>query len=183
MKLKIFLCTLAAILFSPLLSAAEKTDFSEYDRALSLRSRMSELVYRAEVKPQWLADGRFWYRVQTGPQTHEFILVNPETGVRQPAFDHEKLASSLAKTTGERMHADGLPLSGLDFSETNFFTFTANGKTWRCNLENYSLAPKTKSSAVDDSVRRLPAPLPVERLHAPPATRPVCISSTARRTT
>ena len=160
MKLKIFLCTLAAILFSPLLSAAEKTDFSEYDRALSLRSRMSELVYRAEVKPQWLADGRFWYRVQTGPQTHEFILVNPETGVRQPAFDHEKLASSLAKTTGERMHADGLPLSGLDFSETNFFTFTANGKTWRCNLENYSLAPKTNSSAVDDAVRRLPAPRP-----------------------
>ena len=122
---------------------------------------MADLVFRAEIKPHWLADNhQFWYRVQTGPQTHEFILVDAGTGARQPAFDHAKLALSLANTTGQRIRADNLPLSGLDFSETNFLIFAAGGKTWRCDLEKYSLALETNSPAGEDSVRRLPAPRP-----------------------
>ena len=121
-------------------SAAAQSFPADYDHAFSLRQRTANLVYRAEVKPHWLADNyRFWYRVQTGPQTHEFILVDAETGARQPAFDHEKLARSLANTTGQRMRADNLPLSGLDFSGTNFLIFASDGKNWRCDLENYSL--------------------------------------------
>jgi dipeptidyl aminopeptidase/acylaminoacyl peptidase len=144
------------------ISAAAQDFPANYDRAFSLRQRMADLVYRAEIKPRWLADNhRFWYRVQTGPQTHEFILVDAETGARQPAFDHAKLARLLASTTGQRMRADNLPLSGLDFSETNFLIFAANGKNWRCDLENYSLATDTNSPAGEDtSVRRLPAPRP-----------------------
>ena len=160
MKLKVFLCAGVAIWFSPLLPAVESKDFAAYDRALSLRSQMSDLVFRAEVKPQWLADDRFWYRVQTGAQTHGFVMVNPEISTRQPAFDHEKLARSLAKITGQRMRAENLPLSGLDFSGTNSFSFTANGKAWRCNLETYSLTAETNFTAADNSVRRLSAPHP-----------------------
>jgi dipeptidyl aminopeptidase/acylaminoacyl peptidase len=142
-------------------SAAAQSFPADYDHAFSLRQRTANLVYRAEVKPHWLADNhRFWYRVQTGPQTHEFILVDAETGARQPAFDHEKLARSLANTTGQRMRADNLPLSGLDFSGTNFLIFASDDKNWRCDLENYSLAPETNSPAGEDSVRHLPAPRP-----------------------
>jgi dipeptidyl-peptidase-4 len=69
-------------------------------------------------------------------------------------------ARALASTTGQQMRADNLPLSGLDFSGTNFLTFAANGKTWRCDLENYSLATETNAVTVESSVRRLPAPRP-----------------------
>ena len=74
-----------------------------YDRAFSLRQRMDNLVDRAEIKPHWLADNhRFWYRVQTGANTHEFILVDAATGTRQPAFDHAKLAAALRQATSQR---------------------------------------------------------------------------------
>jgi len=160
MKLNASLCALVAVIFSPLLPAAETKDFSAYDHAFTLRQRMSDLVYRAEVKPHWLADDRCWYRVQTGPQTHEFILVHPETGVRQPAFDHEKLARALSQATSVRQRADNLPLSALDFPETNFITFTSGGKNWRCDLGNYSLSADTNLVSDENSVRRLPSPRP-----------------------
>ena len=90
-------------------AAAARSFPAGYDRAFSLRQRTADLVFRAEIKPHWLADNhQFWYRVQTGPQTHEFILVDAGTGARQPAFDRDKLARSLASTTGQRMRADNL---------------------------------------------------------------------------
>ena len=143
------------------ISAAAQSFSADYDRAFSLRQRTADLVYRAEIKPHWLADcHRFWYRVQTGPQTREFILVDAETGARQPAFDHDRLARSLTKATSRRMRADNLPLNDLDFPGTNILRFTAAGKTWRCNLENYSLAMETNAATRESSVRRLPAPRP-----------------------
>ena len=160
MKLRFFVCALAVILFSSLLVAAQQKDFSQYDKAFSLRSRMEGKVFRAEVKPQWLADDRFWYRVQTGVQTHEFILMDPKIGARQPAFDHEKLARALAKNGVGKFAADHLPLSALDFSGTNTISFTVAGKSWRCNLGNYSLVAETNAATTGNSVRRLPAPRP-----------------------
>jgi dipeptidyl aminopeptidase/acylaminoacyl peptidase len=160
MKLKVFILVFVPLSFSTLVFAAEENDFSQYDRALSLRSRMDGNVFRAEVKPQWLADDRFWYRVQTSPQSHEFVLMDPKTGTRQPAFDHKKMAQALTKITGAKFYSDNLPLSGLNFSETNALIFSAIGKPWRCDLQNYSLAPETNSDAGENSVRHLNSPHP-----------------------
>ncbi len=54
---------------------------ADYERALSLAQRTENKIFHASVKAHWLPDGkRFWYRTQTGPQTHEFVLVEAETG-------------------------------------------------------------------------------------------------------
>ena len=156
--LKAFSCGLGVFLFSTLLAVAAEKDFAGYDQAFTLRQRMSDLVYRAEVKPHWLGDDRCWYRVQTGAETHEFVLVNPETGGREPAFDHARLAQALAKVTGQRERGDNLPLSNLDFSGTNSFAFSVAGKTWRCSLADYSLAAETEPATEEGAVRRLPSP-------------------------
>ena len=77
-----------------------------FERALSLPERTENLVFRDRVDPKWLPDGKsFWYRVQTGPQSHEFVLVNAETGERKSAAD---------------LSALGLPQSdAVKSSETN----------------------------------------------------------------
>ena len=127
--------------------------------ASAQRGGGSNLVFRADVRPNWLADGhRFWYRVSTGPQTHDFVLVDAGTGTRQPAFDAAKLAAALQKAAGQPMRADNLPLNNLDFSGTNILRFDAAGKTWRCNLTDYSLAPDTTPLTGENALRSLPAP-------------------------
>lgn len=63
----------------------------DYQRASKLRELTANKVYRDQVKPGWLTDNtHFWYRVKTGSDTYEFILVNAQEGKRVKAFDHEK---------------------------------------------------------------------------------------------
>ena len=59
---------------------------ADYERALSLPKRTENLVFRDRVMPNWLPDGKaFWYRVQTGLKTHEFVLIEAEKGTRKTA--------------------------------------------------------------------------------------------------
>jgi dipeptidyl-peptidase 4 len=61
---------------------------ADFDRALSLPKRTENLVFRDRLKPTWLPDGKaFWYRILTGPETHEFVLIDADTGERKTAPD------------------------------------------------------------------------------------------------
>lgn len=62
------------------------------ERALTLSRKTANTVFRDQVKPNWLPDGKsFWYQVQTGPQTKEFVRIDGETGQRTAAASREKL--------------------------------------------------------------------------------------------
>ena len=64
----------------------------DYSRALSLARRTEGKVFRDAVAPHWLPDNRhFWYRVTTGPDAHEFVLVDAATGEIKRAASAEKL--------------------------------------------------------------------------------------------
>ena len=68
------------------------------------------LVAAAGVTPNWLSGDSFWYRVLTERGT-EFVLVDSASGARRRAFDHQRLAESLANATGEPFTAFDLPSS------------------------------------------------------------------------
>ncbi len=62
----------------------------DYEQATKfLRFNTNDLVYRANVRPAWLEDGRFWYRINTSEGT-QYVLVDPASG-------QKKTASSLAE--------------------------------------------------------------------------------------
>ncbi len=57
-----------------------------YEQALTLPRRTENLVFRDRIKANWLPDGKsFWYRIQTGPKTQEFVLIQADTGARKTA--------------------------------------------------------------------------------------------------
>ncbi|HMV82731.1 MAG TPA: DPP IV N-terminal domain-containing protein [Blastocatellia bacterium] len=99
----------------------------DYVRAEKLMGyNTAPLVLRAGVRPTWLPDGRFWYRVAT-ENGNEFVLVDPARGVKGPAFDHAKLAAALSAATGAKYEAFKLPFQQIEFS--------ADGKTISFNVE------------------------------------------------
>jgi len=117
---------------------------ADYDRAAALRERFSDKVFRDRVEPQWIEGASaFWYRVTTGPGTHEFILVETGTGARRPAFDHDRLAAALAEAGVEGLNAAALPLEKLAFTWTDApvaqFQFDLGGRRWRCHADTYAL--------------------------------------------
>ncbi len=111
-------------------------------------------VYKSVITPHWFAgDTRFWYLNALRAQAREFILVDAEKGVRQPAFDHQKLAAALSKAAGLQYAADHLPFTAIEFSDDGkSVQFDAAGKTWRCDLDSYLLVaalgrePQTKNA-------------------------------------
>ena len=131
---------LAAFLFITQNTSAQGTR-SDYERALNLKKTTANKVFKSRVVPHWLpGNTQFWYRNDLSEERREFILVNAETGVRQPAFDHKRLASELSKATGEEIQADRLPIDNLGFSKSGSeLLFRSQSKRWKCDLQNYEI--------------------------------------------
>ncbi|MDH4241056.1 MAG: DPP IV N-terminal domain-containing protein, partial [Phycisphaerae bacterium] len=128
---------------------------SDYERAFNLSKTTANKVFRQRVNPNWLAGNtQFWYRNDLADGAREFILVNAETGTRQRAFDHERLAGALAKAAGKDIQAERLPVEKLKFSESGSdIQFTSGGKRWKCDLHSYEVRRVTKDEQAASSLR------------------------------
>src|SRR5215469_11424531 len=81
---------------APLLAQSRTFTAADYAHAEQFMGyNTTPLVYRSGVRPNWLAEDRFWYRVTT-PAGAEFVLVDPAKGTRAPAFDHGRVAATLS---------------------------------------------------------------------------------------
>ncbi len=96
---------------------------ADFEQALSLPKRTENLVFRDHLKANWLPDGKtFWYRVQTAPKSHEFVLINAITGQRKTAPtlkelglpEQEALKSSTTKIELRKTSRTGTE-SGIKF--------------------------------------------------------------------
>src|SRR5437899_2772240 len=98
------------------LAAQQKFTAADYQRGEKFMTyNTAQLVLRSGVRPNWLPDERFWYRVTTA-EGAEFILVNPAKGTRAQAFDHVKLAAALGSAAGRTIDVKNLPFQDLEFT-------------------------------------------------------------------
>ena len=137
----------------------------DYDRAQSLKQRVTDKIVRDRIVPNWLTgDKQFWYEIKTGPNSREWVLVDAEKGERRAAFDREKLAAALADETKKKIDADNLPISEFSLSpDLNSIKFTALGKNWECDTKNYTLHSSSDSKekpAEETTVKVLQRPQP-----------------------
>ncbi|BFH16242.1 DPP IV N-terminal domain-containing protein [Paenibacillus melissococcoides] len=115
----------------------------QYDRAARLLStEWQRHVFNGRAVPNWLAGGnRFWYRrdVRLGREKGtEYILVDPETNTSKPAFDHERLASSLGQELDRTLDRHHLKLERLELPEScHLIRFDMDGERWECDLSSY----------------------------------------------
>ncbi|NNM04365.1 MAG: prolyl oligopeptidase family serine peptidase [Gemmatimonadetes bacterium] len=98
---------------------------------------MNPLVFGTGVRPSWLDDGRFWYRIAT-PDGHEFMIVDPVGRTRERAFDHARLAGALSEAAGESFHPFALPFSAFTMSpDGRSITFDSGVRTYACDISRY----------------------------------------------
>jgi dipeptidyl aminopeptidase/acylaminoacyl peptidase len=135
-----------ALLAVAALPAAGQGTRADYERAERLRTLTENKVFRDKVRPQWSAGGgQFWYRVRTGADQHEYVLVDAERGTRQIAFDHTRLAAALTAAGITDVQAQRLSLEDLDFDlAQQRLDFRSGGKRWRCDLASYTLTEPTE---------------------------------------
>jgi len=140
------LLTVSCIFAASQLYAQRPLTVDDYRFAESrLIYNTSQLIDNFPVTPEWLADGRCWYRSLTA-RGAEFILVNPAKATRTAAFDHEKLAAAVSRATGKTYQAYALPFRTFSFTNGNkSITFNIAGETWTCNLQSYQCEKATQA--------------------------------------
>jgi dipeptidyl-peptidase-4 len=106
------------------------------EQLLRRPARPGELVVGDKVRPQWIDGSRFWYAVSTATG-RRFVLVDPATGTRAPAFDHGRLAAALASASGSDVDAEALPFLAIEPAE-QAVELDAFGEHWRVRLDTYA---------------------------------------------
>ena len=121
------------------------TPASRYEAAERLLPhRWKELVFSGLVRPRWIEEGsRFWYKNERRSGT-EFVLVEPQSGTRAPAFDHGKIAASLGTALGRELDARDLPVRGLEMRGGRFLLHV-DAQVWECDPSTWrvTLAPES----------------------------------------
>ena len=87
----------------------------------------------------WLPSGKFWYRVST-KGGYRFVIVDPVTREKRPAFDHERLAATLSRTTNHPYTSVSLPFAAVTFTDDGTgIAFTAQDSArFTCRLADYT---------------------------------------------
>jgi dipeptidyl aminopeptidase/acylaminoacyl peptidase len=118
--------------------AVRRFTAADYTRAERfLAPATTPLVFGLNVLPNWLRDGRFWYRRITGPEINEFVLVDPVRKSRQTAFDHARIASALQAATGRGAEARNLPFTTLEYAaDGREFTLAGGGVRLTCQTDS-----------------------------------------------
>jgi len=133
---------------------------SDYERALNLSETTANKVFKDRVTAHWMKDNkRFWYRNDLPENKREFILVDTEKGIRQRAFNHERLAASLAKAANQEIQAEKLAIDRLTFDETgSSLTFSYNNSWWKCDLSSYKIEATSGDERATSSLEPLRRP-------------------------
>jgi dipeptidyl-peptidase-4 len=112
----------------PVFTAA---DYAHAEKMMGYNT--TQLVTRSGIRPIWLPDERFWYRVTTADGS-EFILVDPAHGTREPAFDHMKVAMALSKAANGTYDGRRLPFQTIDFTaDGQSVLLNAGGQRYQCD--------------------------------------------------
>ena len=77
--------------------AVTAADYAHAEKFLGYNT--NPLVLHSGVRPNWLLGDRFWYRTTTADGS-EFVMVDPASGAKSPAFDQVKLAAALSAAAG-----------------------------------------------------------------------------------
>ncbi|MGE5357967.1 MAG: DPP IV N-terminal domain-containing protein [Bacteroidales bacterium] len=134
--------------------AAPAVTQADYERATGLREKYQAAIVDIAEPATWIEKtNRFYYRksVKGG---HQFVLVDAETQQKRAAFDHEKLAATLAKLTGRKITAVTLPFNAFTFRDgEQVLDVRFDNAQWRCKISDYTC---TKSDLVGAFERRQP---------------------------
>jgi dipeptidyl aminopeptidase/acylaminoacyl peptidase len=137
-----------ALAVAPAAAMAQGTP-ADYARATALREKYERAALEIAGAPTVIGQThRFWYRksVKGGD---EFVVFDADSQLKQPAFDHERIARVLSQATGQTFTALKLPFNTITFSDDGS-TFTANveGAAYRCTVSDSSCRKADAGSRV-----------------------------------
>lgn len=125
-----------AILPSAVTAQGTRADYARAERFLG--TNVTGLVLNETVSPSWIGtSGRFSYRRQL-VEGKQFVTVDPSANTIGPAFDHDRLATSLGMALGTDVDPVDLPFDAVRWiAEGDSMTFDVRNARWQCSVATY----------------------------------------------
>ena len=139
MRMSLILAGSVAIIttLTPAALSAKQLSVDDYKKAeQQLSSHTSKLVTGTVDYPLWSENGTLVYRSHT-ENGNQFFKVDINSQKKSLAFDHKKLADSLARITESEVDHNKLPFSQVEFTSKNDIKIAVKKKSYRCDLSNY----------------------------------------------
>jgi dipeptidyl-peptidase-4 len=118
------------LISKPQVSASQ--DFSTCKRTTDIAQKDRDVYTQAAaVRPHWISrSNKFWFRRSNAPGDSTFVYIDPNQGLRQPAFDHDGVARAL-RQKGVEASAANLPFAWIDVIDNcAAVRFRAGEKNW-----------------------------------------------------
>lgn len=131
------------VVAAPAQADLTKQDYLRAEKQLSATT--SKLVYGTVDNPAWSDNNVLVYKSNTA-EGQRFYRVDATTQQKSLAFNHQKLADSLARITDSEINQDKLPIYSVSFTDKDKISLSLKGKTYHCDLTSY-LCEKDKLTA------------------------------------
>ena len=143
LSLTVILACLANITMS---ANAETLNTEKYKKAEHQLSKFTDKLVTGTVDyPSWSNSDQLLYRSRT-EQGEQFFILDVKTKQKKLAFDHQKLATALARITEKDVNQENLPFKSFEIVNKNKISLKVKGKAYQCNIESY-LCKLTKNAA------------------------------------
>jgi dipeptidyl aminopeptidase/acylaminoacyl peptidase len=117
--------------------SAKQLNVDDYKKAeQQLSSYTSKLVTGTVDYPLWSSNDTLVYRSHT-EDGDKFFKVDINSQKKSLAFDHKKLAESLARITDSEVNHDKFPFTQVEFISANNIKFSVKAKSYQCDLTHY----------------------------------------------
>ncbi|TWX58526.1 S9 family peptidase [Colwellia hornerae] len=122
---------------TPTLLSAKQLSVDDYKKAeQQLSSHTSKLVTGTVDYPLWSDNDTLVYRSHT-EDGDKFFKVNINNQKKSLAFDHKKLADSLARITDSEVNQDKFPFTQVEFISANKIKVSVKTESYQCDLTHY----------------------------------------------
>ena len=128
------LAALALLVSASSVAEVTKADYERAEKQLSATT--SKLITGTVDYPSWTKNNTLVYRSKTA-EGHQFFKVDAATQKKSLAFDHQKLAESLARITESEIDQNKLPFARVKFTGDNKLVVSVKGKKYQCKLQSY----------------------------------------------
>ena len=152
---------LSALVFSFIgNSYAQKSDSLSAKHYQHAESFMAYNTYKyvddERFIPNWISGDKFWFFKYNENATEIiFMLVNLAKKSINPAFDHQKLAAALTKSTGKTGDTKFLPFRNISFSaDEKEIEFIAYSKKYKYIIDKNQLSEVAKTASSDPTTGR-----------------------------
>ncbi len=107
----------------------------DYARAEKFMGYNTDTLMYHAVRPAWTGNERLWYRDTDGAGAR-FVIFDPGTLAKDPAFDHAKLAAALSAVSGHTYQANNLPFREIELSaDGKSVSFNAGRRRFTCDRQ------------------------------------------------